>query len=144
MIDTVEEKKWRDLGYEDMCWGYPLLDHVWKKKTIFRWNPKYPMEYKEAYRKGNVDAYTRGHTKEKPWHYDGPDVHEVPVLNNDGKIIERTFQGSHITHLTRWEHKFPLYVVYSWNTHMDNGMIAYGMVPGPPIKFINIKLDKDE
>ena len=102
------------------------------------------MEYREAYRKGNIDAYKRGHAKDKPFHYVGPDVHEVPVYNNDGKIIERTFQDKHITHLTRWEHKFPTYTTYSWNTHMDDGMISYGLAPGPPIKFMDIKVKDNE
>lgn len=64
---TEEEQKWYQMGYDDQCWGYPLLDHVWKKKSLFNWKPKYPIEYQSIYRKGQIDAYEAGHARDCPW-----------------------------------------------------------------------------
>jgi len=57
---SKEEIEWYEKGYNDQEWGYPLLDHVWKKKTWFRRNTKYPLEYKKFYREGQLDAWNNG------------------------------------------------------------------------------------
>ena len=64
-----EEVKWYRKGYDAQCWGYPLSDHVWKKKTLFRWNPEYPIEYKGTYRKGQIDAWEAGKARNCPYFY---------------------------------------------------------------------------
>ena len=58
---TQEEQEYFDKGYNDQCWRYPLLDHVWGSK-------KYPKKYQEFYRAGQVKAYEDSKA-EKPWFY---------------------------------------------------------------------------
>ena len=65
-----KEEYWEQKGYDDQDWGYPLLDHVWKKKTMFNWNPKYPKKYQESYRMGQWRAHEEG-VASKPW-FDKP------------------------------------------------------------------------
>ena len=64
---TTDE--WYQLGFDEQEWGYPLLDHVWKKRTIFNWYPKYPKKYQNAYRLGQWRAYEEGKSSrgEKPY-----------------------------------------------------------------------------
>lgn len=63
---SKEETYWYERGYNDQQWGYPLLDHVWEKRTWFRRNPKYPKKYQEIYREGQVAAWNDG-ARDKPW-----------------------------------------------------------------------------
>jgi len=58
---TKEEEKYFDKGFNDQCWGYPLLDHAWESKE----NPK---KYQEFYRAGQAKAYEDGKAG-KPWFY---------------------------------------------------------------------------
>jgi hypothetical protein len=53
------DKKWFDIGYNDQCWGYPALDHVWGTKN-------FPLDKKDSYRKGQEQAYRDGKAA-KPW-----------------------------------------------------------------------------
>jgi hypothetical protein len=67
---TPEQKEWYDLGYEEQCWRYPLLDHVWGDKKYFWQKAKYPKKFQKYYRQGQIQAYLDGKA-EKPWFYDG-------------------------------------------------------------------------
>jgi hypothetical protein len=62
--------EWYQLGFDEQEWGYPLLDHVWKKRTIFNWYPKYPQKFQQSYRDGQVDSWINGRAKDKPWFYE--------------------------------------------------------------------------
>ena len=70
---TPEQKEWYYLGYEEQCWRYPLLDHVWGNKKYFWQKAKYPKKFQKYYREGQIQAYLDGKA-EKPWFYD--------ILNN--------------------------------------------------------------
>ena len=60
------EKYYFSLGYNDQCYGYPLLDHVWGYKKYFWQKTKYPKKYQQIYRNGQIQAYIDKKT-EKPW-----------------------------------------------------------------------------
>jgi hypothetical protein len=64
--------EWYQLGYDDQEWGYPLLDHVWKKKSLFNWKPKYPIKFQEDYRRGQIQCWKDGRARDnsKPWFYE--------------------------------------------------------------------------
>lgn len=57
--------------------------------------------------------------------------HEVIVYDENGDELERTMQPLHVTHMTRWKHTFENYTTYSFNTHLDDGFVIYGMIPYP-------------
>jgi hypothetical protein len=55
-----EELKWFEKGYDEACWGYPVLDFVWGG------NIDYPKEYQQLYRNGQIKSYEDGKS-ERPW-----------------------------------------------------------------------------
>ena len=61
-----KEQEFFDKGYNDQCWGYPLLDHAWEGNS-------HPKEYQESYRKGQIKAYQDGKA-ECPWFYKPTDL----------------------------------------------------------------------
>ena len=62
------ESYYFDKGYDDQCWGYPILDHAWGYKKYF-WNKaKYPKKYQKFYRLGQVQSYLDGQAN-CPWFY---------------------------------------------------------------------------
>jgi hypothetical protein len=63
-MNLKKYEEWKEQGYGDAEWGYPLLDHAWSR---FHWlNGKHPRKYQTAYRIGMLDAYHDGNAK-KPW-----------------------------------------------------------------------------
>ena len=64
---SKEEEYWEQRGYDDKCWGYPVLDHVWDE------DKKYPKKYQQSYRLGQWRAYEEGKSfkNEKPY-FDKP------------------------------------------------------------------------
>ena len=64
-----KEKYWEQKGYDDRCWGYPILDHAWDE------NKKYPKKYQKFYRLGQWRAYEEGKScrNEKPY-FDKPNT----------------------------------------------------------------------
>lgn len=57
---SKEEQYWFEKGYDEQCWGYPLLDHVWSRFG------EYPKKFKQFYQNGQTKAYED--TKaECPW-----------------------------------------------------------------------------
>ena len=59
---SEEQKKWYTKGYNDQCWGYPLLDHAWE----WGLDKKHPKIYQKYYRMGQSKAYEDGKA-ECPW-----------------------------------------------------------------------------
>ena len=64
---SKEEEYWEQKGYDDKCWGYPILDHAWDE------DKKYPKKYQKVYRLGQWRAYEEGKSfkNEKPY-FDKP------------------------------------------------------------------------
>jgi hypothetical protein len=64
---TKEEEYWEQKGYNDACWGYPILDHAWDR------DEEYPKRYQKSYRLGQWRAYEEGESfkGEKPY-FDKP------------------------------------------------------------------------
>jgi len=58
--------------------------------------------------------------------------HEVIVYDENGGELERTMESINVTHMTRWKHEIGDYTTYSFNTHYDNGLTLFGMIPLPP------------
>ncbi len=65
--------------------------------------------------------------------------HEVIVYDENGGELERTMESINVTHMTRWKHVIGNYTTYSFNTHYDNGLIFYGMIPSPPFSDAYLK-----
>ena len=67
---SKEEIYWEQQGYDDKCWGYPKLDHVWDDNER---HPNYPKKYQKAYRLGQWRSYEEGKSfkGEKPY-FDKP------------------------------------------------------------------------
>jgi hypothetical protein len=63
---NTKEQYWYDLGYEDQCSRYPLLDHVWGYKKYFWQKAKYPKKYQIFYNMGQWQAYLDCKA-EMPW-----------------------------------------------------------------------------
>lgn len=57
--------------------------------------------------------------------------HKVILYDENGFELEKTMESIHVTHVTRWKHTFGGYIVYSFNSHLDNGMVCYGLIPLP-------------
>lgn len=57
-----KEKYWVDRGFEEQCWGYPILDWVWNE------NKDYPKKYQPFYRIGQIQAH-KINGVERPWFY---------------------------------------------------------------------------
>jgi NAD(P)H-nitrite reductase large subunit len=68
--------------------------------------------------------------------------HEVIVYDENGDELERTMESINVTHMTRFKHVIGDYTTYSFNTHYDNGLIHYGMVPSPPFSGGYLKDEK--
>lgn len=65
--------------------------------------------------------------------------HEVIVYDENGGELERTMESINVTHMVRFKHVIGDYTTYSFNTHYDNGMIHYGMVPSSPFSGAYLK-----
>jgi hypothetical protein len=78
---TTKQLEWHNKGYNDQCWGYPKLDHVWEGWTLF-WKPsEYPKKYQNDYRGGQVQAFLDG-KGEKPWfHITNPKSMKEIIIN---------------------------------------------------------------
>ena len=58
--------------------------------------------------------------------------HEVIVYDENGVKLCKSMESIHVNHIIRYKHTFSDYITYSFNTHLKNGLICYGMIIPPP------------
>lgn len=58
-------------------------------------------------------------------------THEVNVYDMNGNILEKCQEHPNISYMVRWEHNICDKIYYSFNHHLNNGLICYGMIPFP-------------
>ncbi len=65
--------------------------------------------------------------------------HLVKVYDaDDNTVLEETMQPLNVTHMVRYRHDYGNNnITYSFNTHYNNGLIMYGMVPDPGFPGLN-------
>ena len=56
------------------------------------------------------------------------DEHKVNVYDMNDNIICESNENINVTKVVRWEHNINGEILYSYNNHLNNGMICYGMI----------------
>ena len=61
-----KKEYWKETGYNDQCWGYPIAEFAWKDDERY---PHYPSKYQQIYNAGRRKAYDEGKSfkGEKPY-----------------------------------------------------------------------------
>jgi len=63
--------------------------------------------------------------------------HEVIVYDENGNELCKSIENINVTHLTRVKHVLSGYTTYSFNSHLNNGMVCWGLVSFPSFSGIN-------
>lgn len=54
--------------------------------------------------------------------------HKVNVYDNDGNIIGKSTENVNVIKVVRHEHHINGETLYSYNNHLNNGLVCYGMI----------------